>query len=252
MSDEYSDTESSTADTEMIDDHATDSSDTDQSPVDGELVEDEVSDSPSDVVDPVEPFVRYVNSLYRVMTMAGSGLILVLGIGAGLVSRMVSPPLPIAWTLIDVVVTTVLFLWYVLGMRMCLDVYEDRVVVATKLVSKMIMRTDIESIAIDSSWWGVVQPSGRVLVIAKTDGKSVRAFGALPSDAVGQGEVVASLQAQLGNPDDVASARVEERLRERFESKSDDAESGAGSDGTTESDVESEPKQPRGRRRRSS
>lgn len=159
---------------------------------------------------------RFQNPLYRVMTMAGASLVAVLGLTAALVSRTLSPPVPMVWTTIDLVVTVVLFVWYSLGMRCHLDFDEDQVVVSTKTRTSTIDRSDVESIDLDSGWWGAIQPSGRPVVLALADGRTVRAYGALPSDAVGQGIALADLQSELGDPNDAAAARMEKRIAEKF------------------------------------
>lgn len=175
-----------------------------------------VDDNPpvSSAIDRVadEDFRRYWNSLYRVMTMAGAGLVLVLGIAGALISRTLSPAVPMAWTVLDLVVTAVLFVWYILGMRCHLDLYDDRVEVSTKARTVTISRADIESIDSDSGWWSAMQPSGRTVVITSRDDKKIRSHGALPSDALGQARVLEELQAELGRPADAAAKRLEQRL----------------------------------------
>lgn len=155
------------------------------------------------------------------MTMAGAGLVLVLGIAGAIVSRTVSPVVPAAWTVLDLVVTAVLFVWYILGMSCHLDLYADRVVVSTKTRTLTIPRADIESIGAGwgsgSGWYGAVQPSGRPVVITTRDGKKIKSYGALPSDALGQARVLAELQAELGRPEDAAARLLEQRLEATLE-----------------------------------
>ena len=182
-----------------------------------------------------EDFRRYWNSLYRVMTMAGAGLVLVLGIAGALISRTLSPAVPAAWTVLDLVVTAVLFVWYILGMRCHLDVYDDRVEVSTKVRSVTIPRADIESIDSDRGWWSALQPSGRTVVITRRDDKTkVRSYGALPTDALGQARVLEELQAELGRPADAAAMRLEQRLKATLAATQINDESDDQPGGTTE------------------
>ena len=165
------------------------------------------TDAPAD-----EDFRRYWNSLYRVMTMAGAALVLVLGIAGALISRTLSPAVPAAWTVFDLVVTAVLFVWYIMGMRCHLDLHDDRVVVSTKARTVTIPRADIESINSDSGWWSAMQPSGRTVVITCRDNKKIKSYGALPTDALGQARVLDELQAELGRPTEAAARRLDQRL----------------------------------------
>ena len=77
-------------------------------------------------------FVRYQNRFYRVMTMAGGGLVLILGLSGAVLSRTLDPQPPIQWMWLDLGVTAVLFTWYSLGMRCGLDVADDSFVISAE------------------------------------------------------------------------------------------------------------------------
>ncbi len=155
--------------------------------------------------DPGEPFTRYQNAMYRVVSMAGAALILILGVTGFVVGSTLDPRPPASFFVIDAAVTMVLAVWYLLGLRCRLDVAEDWVHVAGKYTDIHLDRADVTAIEADTSLWGNLQWSGRPLLVHhRTDGvdRTRKAFGCLPNAAADQDRVVTELQDALGHPDD--------------------------------------------------
>lgn len=178
-------------------------------------------DEPADDRD-AEPFVRYQNSVYRLISMGGAALVAIIGITMFAIGRTLDPVPPAQFFFIDAIVTILLFGWYLLGMRCRLDVAETWVHIATKYGDFRIDRDRIVSIEPDTSLRGTVQFSGRPLIVRyRTPDhddkvKTRRAFGCLPNDAQTQVAVVEELQAALGRPDESSpedlAAAVSDRL----------------------------------------
>lgn len=168
----------------------------------------------------VEPFVRYENHFYRVITMAAGGLVLILGLGGAVLSRTRDPQPPIQWFWVDLAVTVVLFTWYMLGMRCRLDVADEWVEINTKYGTRRMARSEVESVESDSSFWGAMQPAGRPLVLHLTNGKRVKAPACLPSDRLGLASAIEELQDTLGRPESVRTAELEESMAKRLASMS--------------------------------
>ncbi len=164
-----------------------------------------------------EPFIRYTNPMYRVITMVGAALVLIFGVSLAVVSRMLNPPAPAILTLIDLVVTVALVTWYLTGLHIGLDLYEDRLVVAGKIGATTLDRDQVESVEPLVTWQTALLFSGRPLLIHLADGTVVRSYGCLPSDAQGQQAAVADLQAVLGATASVAAEQHEASMDERIE-----------------------------------
>lgn len=151
-----------------------------------------------------EPFVRYQNAMYRVVSMVGAALIAILGVTGFVIGSTLDPVPPASFFIVDAAVTVVLFVWYLLGLRCRLDVAEDWVHAASKYGDTRVDRDEVVAIEADRSWWGSVQWSGRPLVLHhRVDGevKTRRVYGCLPNAAVDQARVVEELQERLGRPD---------------------------------------------------
>ncbi len=170
-----------------------------------------------------EPFTRYQNPLYRLISLLGAALVAVLGITAFVIGKTLSPMPPASFFIVDAILTVVVFLWYVLGMRCRMDVAESWVHVATKYSDFHAPRDRIEAVEIDESVWGALQWSGRPLLVHYRDEKKERsrvrrAFGCLPNHRIEQDEVVQELQEQLGTPEDAHRQELSENLAKRLES----------------------------------
>jgi hypothetical protein len=169
-------------------------------------------------------FVRYQNRFYRVMTMGGGGLVLILGLTGAALSRTLDPPPPIQWMWLDLGVTAVLFTWYALGMRCGLDVADDWVEINTKYGTRRIDRAEIESVEPDLSFWGSLQPAGRPLVVNLAGGKRYKAPASLPSDRLGLASAVAELQGALGRPEVAHQVELEASMARRLATMTPDAD----------------------------
>lgn len=167
---------------------------------------------------PDEPFVRYQNPFYRVMTMAGGGLVLILGLTGAIMSRTLDPQPPIQWMWLDLGVTAVLLTWYLLGMRCRLDVADEWVEINTKYGTRRLARSEVESVEPDLSLWGSLQPAGRPLLLHLTNGKRVKAPACLPSDRLGQADAVEELQDTFGRPESVRQAELDASMERRLAS----------------------------------
>lgn len=169
-------------------------------------------------------FVRYQNRFYRVMTMAGGGLVLILGLSGAVLSRTLDPQPPIQWMWLDLGVTAVLFTWYALGMRCGLDVADDWVEINSKYGTRRIDRAEVESVEPDHSLWGSLQPAGRPLVVNLTGGKRYKAPASLPSDRLGLASAVAELQEALGRPEEAHQAELEASMARRLATMTPEAD----------------------------
>lgn len=161
-----------------------------------------------------EPFTRYQNSVYRIISMGGAGVSAVLGITGFAIGRTLDPIPPPQFFFVDSIVAIVLFGWFLLGMRCRLDVGETKVHVATKYADFRIDRDLVESVEPDPSLWGRWQSSGRTLLVHyRREGsdkvRTRRAFGCLPNAPQAQQAVIEELQRQLGAPADPTPVRVE-------------------------------------------
>lgn len=199
-----------------------------------------------------EPFIRYQNAMYRLISMGGAALIAVLGITGIAIGRTLDPAPPAQFFFVDGILAILLFGWYLLGMRCRLDLGETWVHVATKYADFRIDRDRIDSIEADTSMWGALQWSGRPLLIRyRPEGsdkvRTRKAFGCLPNDAQGQQAVVEELQRQLGRPTETGPVRVEDdgttvdlqqAVAERLATMTPE---GAGRDGTEVGGTEGDP-----------
>lgn len=178
-------------------------------------------DTAGDPAEESASFVRYQNSMYRLVSMGGAALIAVIGVTGAVIGWTLDPKPPTQFFLIDGIFAVVLFVWYLLGMRCHLDVADAWVHVATKYGDFRIDRDRVVSVDADRSFYGAIQFSGRPLIIryrvgeAPGDGdgegegerdgearsKSRRAYGCLPNGAADQQRVVEELQDLLGRPD---------------------------------------------------
>ncbi|HET8929338.1 MAG TPA: hypothetical protein VFN21_01650 [Acidimicrobiales bacterium] len=169
-----------------------------------------------------EPFTRYQNSVYRLVSMGGAALVAVIGITGIAIGRTLDPIPPAQFFFIDGIVAVVLFGWYLLGMRCRLDVAETWVHVATKYGDFRVDRDRIESVEPDLSLRGSLQWSGRPLIIRyRSDDsgdkvKSRKAYGCLPNDAQTQQRAVEELQQALGGPDESRLGDLEDAVAERL------------------------------------
>lgn len=181
-----------------------------------------------------EPFVRYQNSIYRLVSMGGAGLIAILGIVGFSIGRTLDPIPPPQFFFVDGILAFVLFGWYLLGMRCRLDVAESWVHVATKYGDFRIDRDRVDSIEADRSLRGSLQWSGRPLIIRYRDDNGVakmrKAYGCLPNDAKTQQEVVDALQRALGAPEDAHLDEVGQAVAKRLEGMEPDGDVQAGDD----------------------
>ncbi len=166
--------------------------------------------------DPSAPPRIFLNPFYRFMTTAGAGMVAVLGLAGAVISRSVQPPMPMAVTVTDLVVTVVLFVWYVLGLRCRLEVGPDKVTVVSKVRRFEIPRDQIESASLDTSLLGILQPAGRSLRLTTVDGSDHRVIGALPSETQACAQTVAELQGMLGSPDQVTESKLDRIIQDRF------------------------------------
>ena len=198
--------------------------DDDRDPPEEDDVDDRSSSAEAEDVGapPDEPFVRYQNTFYRVITMVGAGLVLVLGLTGAVLSRTRDPRPPIQWMWIDLGVTVVLFTWYALGMRCRLDVAEGWVEVNTKYGTRRLARSEVASVEPDLSLWGSLQPAGRPLILHLVNGKRVKAPACLPSDRLGLENAIEELQGALGRPEERRQADLAESLERRLATMSPD------------------------------
>ncbi len=203
---EVTDTSVAAGDAEPEDAHAE---------ADGDAPEGETTSG--DPTEPDGPFIRYTNTMYRMITMVGAALVLILGVSLAVISRMVDPPAPAILTVIDLVLTVALVTWYLMGLHIGLDLYEDRVVVAKKIGATTLERDQIESVEPAVTWQTALLFSGRPLLIHLTDGTVTRSYGCLPSDAQGLQAAVAELQEALGATATVEVERHEASMDERIE-----------------------------------
>lgn len=206
------------------------------SPADDVVTDDVPSDEPADAADASltgestevdlladEPFIRYQNAFYRVMTMAGAGLVLILGVTGAIMSRTLDPQPPIQWMWIDLALTAILFTWYALGLRCRLDVAQSWVEINAKYSTRRFARRDVVSAEPDGSIWGGFRPAGRPLIFHLENGKRLKAPACLPSDRLGMARAVEELQDTFGHPEDVELAEREAAVAERLASMSPDA-----------------------------
>ncbi len=167
-----------------------------------------------------EPFERYQNSMYRLLSMIGAGLVAVIGLTGLAIGRTLDPIPPAQFFFIDGILTVLLLGWYLLGMRCRLDVAETWVHVATKYADHRIDRDQIVAVEADRSLWGSLQLSGRPLLIHHRTGedgdeiRTRRAYGVLPNEAQQQQIVIEQLQDALGRPGE-AEVRATRRSRRR-------------------------------------
>lgn len=169
-----------------------------------------------------EPFTRYQNSVYRLVSMGGAALVAVIGITGLAIGRTLDPIPPAQFFFIDGILACLLFGWYLLAMRCRLDVAETWVHVATKYGDFHIDRDRVESVEPDLSLRGLLQWSGRPLIIryrsddAGDKVKSRKAYGCLPNDAQTQQRAVEELQQALGRPDESRSGDLEDAVADRL------------------------------------
>lgn len=193
-----------------------------------DLPDDVADDGPdgTDEADATEPddeaFVRYQNSLYRLISMGGAGLAVVLGATGIAIGRTLEPVPPAQFFFVTAVLAIALCGWYVLGMRCRLDVGETWVHVATKYSDFRIDRDRVLWIDADRSFRGSLQWSGRPLVICYRVGdtddgtKHRRAYGCLPENRQNQELAIEGLQAQLGCPDETRPSRLDQAVVDRL------------------------------------
>lgn len=166
-----------------------------------------------------EHFDRYQNPIYRFVSMGGAALIAVLGITVFAIGRTLDPVPPPQFFIIDAFVTVVLFVWYLLGLRCGLDVAETWVHIATKYGDLHVEREDVNAIEPDMSVRGMLQWSGRPLILRyDKDGKAKtrKAYGCLPNAAADQTRVVEGLQELLGRPEDLRADSLTDSLAEHL------------------------------------
>ena len=169
-----------------------------------------------------EPFIRYQNSLYRLMSMGGAGLAVVLGVTGIAIGRTLEPIPPAQFFFATAIVAIALCGWYLLGMRCRLDLGETWVHVATKYSDFRIDRDRVVWIDADRSLRGTMQWSGRPLVICYRVGdtddetKRRRAYGCLPENRQNQQLAIEALQAQLGRPEDDRPERLDQAVVDRL------------------------------------
>lgn len=165
------------------------------------------------------PVTRYQNSMYRVVSMAGAALIVVLGATGLAIGSTLDPRPPASFFIVDAVVTVVLFVWYLLGLRCRLDLTPHELHIVTKYGAVHLDRDDVSGVEADRSVWGVLQWSGRPLVVHHVrDGRvrTRRAYGCLPNAAADQTRVVAELQEALGRPEGRDADELVETFAERL------------------------------------
>ncbi len=170
-----------------------------------------------------EGFVRYQNSLYRLISVGGAGLAVVLGVTGITIGRTLDPVPPTQFFFVTAILSIALAGWYLLGLRCRLDVADTWVHVATKYTDFRIDRDRVVWIDADRSMRGTLQWSGRPIVLCyRTDDtgdetKRRRAYGCLPESRQSQELTIEALQAQLGRPDDERLERLDQAVVDRLD-----------------------------------
>lgn len=170
-----------------------------------------------------EPFIRYQNPLYRLISMGGAGMVVVLGATGITIGRTLDPIPPAPFFFMTGILAIALGGWYLLGLRCRLDVAETWVHVATKYTDFRIDRDRIVWIDADRSLRGTLQWSGRPLILCyRTDGggdqtKRRRAYGCLPENRQSQELTIEALQEQLGRPEDDQLERLDQVVVDRLD-----------------------------------